>query len=216
MKENVMDMPDIDKIVKRTARHAYEDGIGEVYFGVIVALVGLGCVAEAVFKAPIIFKAPLPSFWAIVTFVVVLSGWLLGRWLVPAVKRRLVYPRTGFVAYRKLQMPRRWLVWGVACFVSCLMMGLMAIVRIKRPASMEWLALGLGIVVSAFLLSLGFWTGLRRFWILAGFSVLAGMAASLSGLGEGVYFVAMGLAVAAGGALALRSYLRQAPNPQEQ
>ena len=215
-----MDMPDIDEIVNRTKKHAYRDGIGEIHFGATVALMGLMMVAEGIFRIPLLFHTPLPSFWAIAMAVVAMGSWLLGRWLVPAVKGRLVYPRTGFVAYRQPEMPKPWLIWGIGCLVGILMVGVMAIVRIQFPPAVEWLPLGFGIAVSAFLLSLGSRMRLRRFWVLAGFSALAGLAASLSGLGEGlgagVYFVAMGLAMAAGGALALRSYLHQAPKPEEQ
>ena len=62
--------------------------------------------------------------------------------------------------------------------------------------------------------------GLRRYLFLAAFSVLAGLAAALVGLGPehgtAAFFTALGLALLTSGAITFRMYLRQAPRPQEQ
>jgi len=209
-----MDMPDIDKIMKRTARHACEDGVGEMLYGAVFMLIGLLFFAEAALSPPI------PSFSHIGLVVLVLSGYLLGRWLVPALKRRLTFPRTGFVAYRRLSAGRRWMVIGIAALVASSVAGVAGLALAARPAGLDWIPLGNGLVIGAFLLYLGVQVGLRRFQLLAGFSALAGLAAFLAGLGEtlgsAAYFAAMGLALMVAGALTLRAYLHRAPQPEGQ
>jgi hypothetical protein len=209
-----MDMPDIDKIMKRTARHLYEDGIGEIFYGVAFLLIGLLAFVEAAVKPPI------PSFSAIGLIVVVLGAYLLGRWLVPALRRRLVFPRTGFVAHRQLSVRRRWMALGIAALAGCVLGGVGSFAHAIHPAWSDWVPLGDGLVVGAFLLVIGSGVGLRRFQVLAGFSGLAGLAALVAGLGEplasAAYWAAMGLALMVSGALALWAYLHRAPQPEEQ
>jgi hypothetical protein len=211
-----MDIPDIDKIMKRTARYACEDGIGEMFYGAVFMLLGLLFFLEATLNPPI------PWFSVIGFLVLVYGGFLLGRWLVPALKRRLTYPRTGFVAYRQLSAGRRWMVMGIAALVAVFVTGIFAVAaRVGGTlAVLEWIPLCNGLVVGAFLLYLGFELGLRRFMLLSGFSGLAGVAAFLAGmgatLGTAAYFAAMGLALSVCGALALRAYLRGAPRAEEQ
>ena len=209
-----MDMPDIDKIAKRTGRYLYEDGIGEMFYGAVFMLIGLLFFVEAALTPSI------PSFSAVGLVVLVVGGYLLGRWLVPALKRRLTFPRTGFVAYRRLSAGRRWMVIGIAALVASSVAGVAGLALAARPAGLDWIPLGNGLVIGAFLLYLGVRFGLRRFQLLAGFSGLAGAAASLAAIGAALataaYFAAMGLALSVCGALALRAYLRRAPRPEEQ
>ena len=209
-----MDMPDIDKIAKRTGRYLYEDGIGEMFYGAVFMLIGLLFFVEAALTPSI------PSFSAVGLVVLVVGGYLLGRWLVPALKRRLTFPRTGFVAYRRLSAGRRWMVIGIAALVASSVAGVAGLALAARPAGLDWIPLGNGLVVGGLLLYLGVRFDLRRFQLLAGFSGLAGAAASLAAIGAALataaYFAAMGLALSVCGALALRAYLRRAPRPEEQ
>lgn len=208
-----MDMPDIDKIGRRIAKHACEDGIGEMFYGGVFLLIGLLFFVEAA------LSPPLPSFSAVGLVVVVWGGYLLSRWLVPALRRRLTFPRTGFVTYRQLTAGRLWMAIGIGALVSSLVAGVVWFAVGSRPGGLDWVPLGNGLVVGAFLLYLGVRLGLRRFQVLAGFSALAGLAAFLGGmgavLGTGAYFAAMGAALSVCGALALRAYLRGTPRVEE-
>jgi hypothetical protein len=209
-----MDMPDIDKIARRTARHAYEDGLGEIFYGVAFLLIGLLFFVDATLKPPI------PSFSAVGLLVVVLGCYWLGRRLVPALRRRLVFPRTGFVARRQLSGKSRWMVVGVAAVGGCVVGGVASFVHAIHPAGRDWITLGNGLVVGAFLLVIGSGVGLRRFQVLAGFSGLAGLAPLVAGLREplasAAYWAAMGLALMVSGAVTLRAYLQRAPQPEGQ
>jgi hypothetical protein len=81
--------------MKGTERHAYEDAISEIFWGVLFMLMGLLFLVEATMK-------PVVSFSAVGLIVLWAGGFLLGRWLMPALKRRLIFPCTGFVDYRQL------------------------------------------------------------------------------------------------------------------
>lgn len=208
-----MNTAHIDKVMKRTAGYVFEDGIVEIYLGLLFVLIGLLFFVEAV------VKPALPSFSAIGLVLLALGGYWLGRWLVPAIKRRLTFPRTGFVAYRQLSGARRWMVMSIAVLVAsvsaAVVTGLAA-----RPMGLDWIPLGDGLLAGAFLVYLGVQVGLRRFQFLAGFSGLAGAMIFLARLGSTVgsaaYFAAMGLALMVSGAFALWAYLQRAPTPKEQ
>ena len=208
-----MNTSDIDNIMKRTERHAYEDGIGEIFWGVLFMLMGLLFFAEATVKPPI------PSFSAVGLIVLCAGGFLLSRWLMPVLKGRLIFPRTGFVAYRQLKGGRRWTAMGVAALVASVIAAVVSVVA-SSSVGLDWVPLANGLVVGAYLLIFGVRVGLRRFQFLAGFSGLAGLAAFLAGigptLGAAAYFAAIGLALVVDGALALRAYLHRVPRPEEQ
>ncbi|MGD1002835.1 MAG: hypothetical protein ABSA67_19265 [Candidatus Brocadiia bacterium] len=214
MNENIGEMPDVEKVMNRTVRHSLEDGIGEMLFGVTFILVGLVIFGEAT------LKPPFPHFWTIAFVLVVWAAILLSRWLVPALKKRLVFPRTGYVVSRKPSGRLLWLVLSVAAILGGLGGFVAAFISHVNPAARAWIPVILGIEVGGWLLFMGFRFEMKRYLLLAGFSLLAGIAGSLTGTGadrgSAVYMAAMGLALAVSGALALRANLRQAPGPEEQ
>lgn len=142
--------------------------------------------------------------------VIVIGGGLLARWAVAAAKERLTYPRTGYVAYTRERSKHRRLATGlIAGGVS----GLVVFLAVGHPASLAWLPALQGLLGGGVLLYGGVWLGLYRYWALAAFSVGVGLACSLAGLGDvlgsGVFFAALGLAVAVSGLSTLALYLRR-------
>lgn len=214
MSENIREMPDVEKVMTRVERHRYEDGIGEMLYGIIFMLIGLVLFGEAT------LKPPFPHFWTIAFILAAWIPFLLSRWLVPALKKRLVFPRTGYVVSRKLRGRLLWLVLSVAAVVSGVGGFVAAFMLRAHPAARAWSPVILGIEVGGWLLFMGFRFEMRRYLLLAGFSLLAGVAGSLTGMGadrgSAVYMAAMGLALVVSGALALRANLRQVPGPEEQ
>jgi hypothetical protein len=212
--ENVNEMPDVGSIIKRTVRRSFEDGIGEMAYGIAFILIGLVFFGEAALK-------PLfPHFWSVSFILVVWGTLLLSRWLVPAIKKRLVFPRTGYVVARKLSGRLRWLLPGLAAILGGAAGLIFGFMFRAHPGVRGWIPTILGIEVCGWLLFLGFGLVVTRFLVLAAFSVFAGLAASLTRLGgqrgSALYFAAMGLALVISGALALRAFLRRAPAPEEQ
>ena len=209
MNENIREMPDVEKVMTHTLRHSLEDGIGEMAYGIAFMLIGLILFGEAT------LKPPFPHFWTIAFVLVVWAAILLSRWLVPALKKRLVFPRTGYVVSRKPRGRMLWLVLSVAAVVGGVGTFVAVFMLRALPAARAWIPAILGIEVGGWLLFMGFRFEMRRYLLLAGFSLLAGVAGSLTGMGAAVYMAAMGLALVVSGALALRANLRQAPGSEE-
>jgi hypothetical protein len=214
MGEDIKEMPDVRGIVKQTVRHSFEDGIGEMLYGITFMLIGLVLFGEAA------LKPPFPHFWTAAFIAVPWGGLLVSRWLIPATKKRLVFPRTGYVVHRKLSGRTRWLALGLGVIGGGIAGFVFAFMFRAHPGVQMWMPTILGVEVCGWLLFLGFGFVVVRFLILAAFSVCAGLACSLTGLGAGrgaaFYMAAMGLALAISGALALRAFLRRAPRLEGQ
>jgi hypothetical protein len=199
----------IDRAMRRTKRYWYEDGLSELASGVIFVLLALVFYLEL--AAP-----PWSGFSAIALPAIVIGGASVARWLVVAAKERLTYPRTGYVAYPRAKSAR-------SRAASALVAGTLGIsislLLVNAPAALAWIPALQGLAIGAALLYLGNQLGLGRFYALAFLSVVAGTAASRAGLGDiagsAAYFAVMGLALAAGGALTLRSYLRATEHVSE-
>lgn len=202
---------EIDRVQQRTWRYWYEDGVVEIAAGGIFLLLGLLFLVEGIAPA-----GSLPASFSAIGLPVVLIGgmWLAGR-IVAAVKARLTYPRTGYVAYSQPARARRLATGIVAVVVGALVAGLLT----RAPATLAWVPLLQGLIVGAALLYFGQRIGLTRFFVLALVSALAGVAASLAGLGESLgdaaYFGAMGVALLVSGGLTLRTYLSRTQPPAE-
>jgi hypothetical protein len=193
----------IERALRRTRGYWYEDGLSEIALGLIFAAIGLLFWAEGAGRV----TAGLSSLGLL---AIVIGGSLLGRWAVAAAKERLTYPRTGYVAYRRERSQHRRLATGlIAGGVSALV----AFLTIGHPASLAWLPALQGLLGGGALLYGGAWLGLRRYWALALCSAAAGLACSLAGLGDllgsGVFFLALGLAIAVSGLATLILYLRR-------
>jgi hypothetical protein len=144
---------------------------------------------------------------------------VLGRWLIKALKARLTYPRTGYVEYQVDEHNRNRRRITVA-FVAGLVAAF-SIVFAGRIVSFLDMTLALtGILVGAILIFLqGRRSGLERFYVLGGMSIVLGIALALSGLpdgyGLGLFYGLMGVCFLISGGLTLRLYLEENPLPVE-
>ncbi len=200
---------DIDRVVKRTWRYWYDDGLAEIAGGCLFVAIGLLFLAEALLPPGL-----LPSLSAIGLPVVAVGGTLLAGRVVRALKMRLTYPRTGYVSYRPAGKSR--LLRGM---VTGALAGMLAAVFATVHATRAWIPAMQGLAIGAGWLYLAYRVDGARFCGLAVVSGLIGTAAALGNLGDtlgsGVYFAAMGVATAASGAMALRAYFRQTRAPAE-
>lgn len=196
----------IERTIQRTRRYWYEDGLTEIAAGAIFLAIGLMFVAEAVG-----LLGPLgPGVSSLGLVAIVLGGGWLGRRAVVAMKERLTYRRTGYVANPR----RRGVRSRVATAIVAGGMGaLVSLLLVTAPASQALNPALQGLIVGGALLYFGYNLGLGRFVALAGFSALAGVSCSWYGLGDllgsGVYFGSLGLVTMVSGAAALAFYLRQ-------
>lgn len=203
----------IDRIIQRTRRYWYEDGLTEIATGVIFLLVGAVLALEAV-ATP---GSPLEGLAAFGIVVVVIGGIWGARWAVQRLKERYVYPRTGRVVYPRRKSATRAIVAGVLAMVtSAVTAGLIASSRFDEAL----LPFFQGLVIGAVFLYWGQALGLWRFFVVAAISVAIGLAVVLSGL-EGnpaaaVCFTGTGLALAASGGYALASYFRHTQPLEEE
>ena len=208
---------DIDKVVQRTYRYGYEDGLWEIATGCMIVVCGL-----------LLFGVDsIPPGWPLVsvlvavgfTILVPIFGWLAVSRAVKALKNRITYPRTGYVSYRRPEgNRRRWLigVGGGAALLGGLFGGLSAV----YASALVVISIVEGLIFGASLLYLGYRLGLARFYVLAFLSALIGVVTALSGL-DGLivlaaYFGVMGLVLTASGLFTLRAYLSQTQSPVEE
>ena len=204
-------MDDFQKIERRTYRYWYEDGVSDIAAGSVFLLVGLVFLIQAL--APAGRPAGISAFGLP---VVIIGGVLLARWAVAAVKRRVTYPRTGFVAYRKASGSRRWLAGVIAAGMALLF----TIFARREPVVLSWIPLLIGLIMGLGLISFAYRFKLGRYYVLAACSLLAGLAAALltqdETAGSALYFGVLGLAMCLSGGLTLWDYLRRTQPPAEE
>ncbi len=195
---------DIDRVMQRTWRYWYEDGLAEMAVGVMFVVAGLLFLAQAMLRAE-----PLASLSAIGLPIVLIGGGILARRLVATAKARLIYPRTGYVSYQRASGRRRTAAAAAAAVMGATLSALLA----TWPASRSWIPALMGSAIGATWLWLGYRLDLARYYVLGVISAVAGAAAALAGLGDTMgsafYFAVQGVALIASGGLALRAYLRQ-------
>ncbi|MHB1134751.1 MAG: hypothetical protein ACYC4L_20450 [Chloroflexota bacterium] len=199
----------IARTLRRTRGYWYDDGLSELAMGAVFAAIGLLFLVEGTGRIP-------PGASSLGLMAIVLGGALVSRRLVAWGKARLTYPRTGYVAYTRQRSPRSRLFTGV---LGGAMGMLIAVLLVNAPAALAWLPALQGLLGAGVMLYMANFTGLARFYLVAALSALAGLAAALAGLGDmtggGAYFLALGLALALSGLIALLRYLRQTSGVSE-
>lgn len=202
-------------VEQRIKRYWYTDGIGELIGGGMFILLGTYFAAQQYFGENSMVSGLLQA--GLIIFL--LGGMALGRWLIKALKARLTYPRTGYVEYQvdeHSRNKRHIYVAVVAALVTAF-----SIVFASRIVSFLDMTLALtGILVGAILIFLqGKRSGLERFYVLGGVSIVLGIVLSLSGLsngyGLGLYYSLMGCVYLISGGIVLQRYLRENPFPMD-
>jgi hypothetical protein len=210
------------EVFRRVERYGFEDGTTELMAGLLFYWMGW------MFK-----PLPLPE----VPPGAVILGVILSLFLIAGLKRRYVYPRSGFISARKP---------GRGEILAALALGLLATLSLLLPIFLFWEAADVGLAwwslsIGLFLGCLFLWLSVRlgypRFAVLAGLS--AGLGALLSPLfirGElfyfsspeipywvispyqiffPAYFLLMALGLVATGGWAFLRYLHRNPVPAE-
>jgi hypothetical protein len=193
------------KQIERNVFHDYLlDGLSDTMFGAFFLIIGLLLAAGKV--------APFIVF-PIVFFVPLLLG----------LKKRLTYPRTGYVELRQSDPgPLPWFTLG------SLVLGLIALITvliatgdINEPANWyRWMPIFFGIWMAGIFLGLGLHVRLVRYYVLAGVALVSGPAfAFLSPVRKleniGLFLVMVGAVLLVCGAFAFIRFLRKYPLPAE-
>lgn len=204
---------------KQTIRYWTEDGIPDLYLG-------LGMI---IYGALTWWSARSGTDWAeLIKTVFLLALVFAGRFVMEAIKMRLTYPRTGYVAYP--QPPRQELAlrFLIGMFVASALALVMTYVFFTRGVSTGLrlvnllLPLGFGLIMA----NIAYQQGSLRFGIYALVAVLSGFTAiplawTLSPVDGGAVlngvamFVATGSVMLIGGTLTLVRYLSHHPLPKE-
>jgi hypothetical protein len=202
-------MVDIEKIEKRTVQSFYSDGLTEIAIGLIFLLLGGYFFAQAVVPEGSALGSALSVLFVL---VIVSSGFLVSR-ILRFLKRRITYPRTGYVAFKKKeQSPKRraatMIVGGIIGAATAALYGLSPSFKLLFPAIN-------GLLFAVAVLLFANKVGLVRFYILAAASAIIGFAITAAGVGDikgiSLYYGLFGAAVTVSGLSTLVVYLRKSP-----
>lgn len=192
--------------LNRPQRYWYVDGLAEMSGGAVIFLIGLvyavsGWLPQGLARGLLVGPGQI---------VVILGAGWLSRLAVRGLKERLTYPRTGYVEYQRPVRSRRLarvFMVGLLAFAVSVMTAFLG----RGLPERLWPFL-IGLTLGLAFAYLGARIGLRRFYALAGFSLLLGAAGSWLNLTDpwsaAFIFGLEGLAWLVCGALVLRHYLR--------
>lgn len=203
----------IDQIMKRTRAYWYEDGFAEIAVGGLFALVG-----GFLYLQSITLGTPLVAVISIGMTLLILGGSFLVKQFVNTLKKRVTYPRTGYVSYDPgdRRGSGRWFIVG---FAFVLAVAVLIFRDWVADAGLEAMSTVGGLLLAAIFGAMGASFRLTRFYFIAAAAVVIGVAASLAGLGDvlgmAVFFAAIGMLVLISGIFTLSQYLRKAGPPQE-
>jgi len=199
-----MEKIDLKQIERNVFRDYCQDGLVDMMFGAYFLFIGLllpaGSVAPFVVLS-IVFFAPL----------------------LQRLKKRFIYPRTGYVELR--QGDPEALPWFV---LGSLVLGLAALVAtlivtgvIAQPDQWyRWMPIFFGIWMAGIWLGLALRVGLVRYYIVAGVALAGGPTFALLPLAGkleniGLFLAAVGAVLLAWGVFAFVRFLRKYPLPTE-
>ena len=197
---------DVEKIVKRTYRYHYEDGLVEIGLGILLTVSGLLFFTWQALQDGRL----LGGILAVATALLVISGVYGIRWAVGEVKEQVTYPRTGYAAYREGEPSvARWVI--LTAVMGVVVAGLVLPEALERMALME------GALLGAVLVYIGYRVGVTRFYLLGVLILLAGVAATVlfrdDLMGSAVTFGSSGLLLLLSGLATFAAYLRRHPEP---
>ena len=212
---------DLKKSQLHAVQYQHVDGTFELTFGGTFLLMAVSLYLVSRLAHP---DSSLLSFVPLLVFVG--GGYLIDN-LVQRLRRRVTYPRTGFIAYRKpepLKRSTRLVIWiGVPLF-TVLFLAVLFLNRSKFPAGNQDSALPVIPVFSGLLFS-GLWViagwkiALPRFYLIAAATLLISAGLFISGvgvyLGMALLIGAMGALLCASGGVTLWKYLRSTRSPQD-
>lgn len=205
---------EINETIKRTKRYWYVDGFSEIGIGLLLIVIILFNYLVGQVQTPILqillVVVGLPG-------VIVLGSRGLSR-VVVKLKEKYTYPRTGYIAYRTKTGSRRWKRVLLAGTVGLLAGALTSLLSGSLPLIYEQLFVT--VMIACAYTYIGYSIGLKRFYWIAGATILLGLGLSLARLEEIRYFltffVGQGLIWIVSGLLALRQYFGGTQPPAEE
>jgi len=200
----------IDSLQQHTKQYWNIDGLAEIAIGGFFLLFSLNF-----FGIVLLPNGPVRIILGIAgtPLLVILAIWV-GKRAVEALKIRLTYPRTGYIAYQQPPKKRRWIALAIGAVITGL---LLLLIYIFNPGTGAWMPLVDGIFLGLLLLLIN--RGFLRFYLLAAASFLSGLllayANAAGNLGHAAFYGLMGTALVLSGLLTLRAYLYKNPQMTE-
>ncbi len=202
----------IDTIIRRTQRYWYVDGLAEITVGLLFIVLSLYFFVQAQIRT--ISLNPILANLALLA-AILLVAWFF-RFVLQAVKARLTYPRTGYVASPRMQKSMRWQRYGIIAWLVCISLAALVLTSYATPS---WAPLLMGTVTGLTVLALSYRFRLLRFTFLACTLVLIGAGVSFFNPGEPLAFVlsavADGVCFIISGGVTLVRYLHATQPPTE-
>ena len=210
-----MQLHQIEGVEGRVRAYWYADGWAEIAGGAVLILLGIFFAGQGWLPKPSLARALLAP---VLLIVLAGGGGIITPRIVSAMKARFTYPRTGYISYRvdKTKPRQRSLAAGIVGAVfAAVLVGVAVIV-----GSTDWVPGITGVLMGAILVYMNVpLSGLRRFYWMAGFCAILGIALSLVPLSLdyrlAILYSVIGLSFVLTGGWSLRRYLRDNPLPAE-
>jgi hypothetical protein len=205
----------------RTIQYQHVDGTFELTFG------GSFLLMAACFFLVSRMEHPDTSFLSFAPLLAFVGGAFLIDNLVQRFRRRVTYPRTGYITYRKpqpLKRSTRLVIWIGVPLLTILFLAVLFLNRSKFPAGNQDSGLPVipvftGLLFSGLWAIVGWKIALPRFYLLAVASLLVTAGLIVSGvgayLGMALLIGAMGALLCISGGVTLWMYLRNTSVPQD-
>lgn len=190
---------DLKRIERRAFAHFLQDGLAETVFGLFLVVLG--------------------SFMSLTGGVLIaLALFMLAAHLARKVRKRFVYPRTGYAELRPGE-PRR-LIQAVAAFAAIAFVGTGVLIVTGHGSVAgnwyRWLPIFYGLFVSGAFVGLALASGIPRYWMYALASFAAGVAWTVPVFegrmtGMSLFLLSMGVFLLSCGVIVFILFLRRHP-----
>lgn len=212
---------DLSGVERRVKRYWFTDGIGELIGGGMLVLLGIYFALQESIQRFLGGNSLVGMILQMGFFLVLFvgGGWI-SQWLVNLLKARLTYPRTGYLEYqtdRGRNSKRKWILLVALSGGTATSMVLLAHLFQSFDAMVAMTGM-LGALVFVVLSTRS--AGLARFYVLAGVSIVLGLALSVTGLSisynTGLFYGLLGICISISGGWTLRRYLQNNSMPVEE
>ena len=195
---------DIEKVMQRTQRYYYEDGLAETAVSLLFIIIGLALLGwHTIQTSPV-----LGIVMVFVSMGIIMGGTWFVQHVIPFLKERITHPRTGAVTYRRdVPSQSRRVVIGFALLIPVL--------GFVFPEFVTQMSGAVGLLLGVIFSLIGLRVRLPRFYFLAVAAVLAGIGTAYFFNNDitstAFTFVTVGLLMLVVGLTILWQYMRRHP-----
>ncbi|MCJ7695289.1 MAG: hypothetical protein MUO40_07655 [Anaerolineaceae bacterium] len=197
--------------LNRAYAHWLKDGLFEIGIGVL--LTGVGTLRAIIHFAG---EKSATYYWLIAGLLVFMFGCAFGfNWIGKALKARITYPRTGYIAFKPFSYNYKSILGMIVLLIFAGILGGMLGMLSTLPNQQKngvFVPIGQGIVGALALTYAAQRVGIKRLYYLAAFSIGVGLVIGALGvgvvLGISFFYLCSGLVLMVSGSVALMQFLR--------